>query len=354
MNKYSKKMLYDYITGNEIDEYDIDELENDYIFIKEVTDFSNDKKMYDLCDDKLKGTFELMKFFILKFKDDKTFIKKVAHEFSALSDNETDNFEIDIIVSELVGKDYSSLLENINYIKAKSKYNELRTAYILESRNDSQEVTDYYQMGFDYFADIYAGREIIINYIAKNMVSEIFNEDDYLLEELIHKKFKTKENLEKFGIINFILSYVSLYDSHLSDYLKTNIKIVEELKNNIEKIKNNFNIYNERKRYEIMNWIIEYLNNYSLNTGYLSGTQLIKYIAKDLDINDSIIQREFEDYDDSTDEYDYSMTQSDIEYMKLKNKVKEVMKKYEIPDDYFEEKENKHKCKILNFVRKDN
>ena len=28
MNKYSKKMLYDYITGNEIDEYDIDELEN--------------------------------------------------------------------------------------------------------------------------------------------------------------------------------------------------------------------------------------------------------------------------------------------------------------------------------------
>ena len=103
-----------------------------------------------------------------------------------------------------------------------------------------------------------------------------------------------------------------------------------------------------------MNWIIEYLNNYSLNTGYLSGTQLIKYIAKDLDINDSIIQREFEDYDDSTDEYDYSMIQSDIEYMKLKNKVKEVMKKYEIPDDYFEEKENKHKCKILNFVRKDN
>lgn len=354
MGKYSKKILYDYITGNEIDGYDIDELENDYIFIKEVTDISNDKKMYDLCYDKLRSNFELMKFFILKFKDDKTFIKKVAHNFSILSDNEDDKFEIDIIVSELVGKDYSSLLENINYISAKNKYNGLRTAYILDSRNDSQEVKDYYQMGFDYFADIYAGREIIINYIAKNMVSEIFNEEDYSLEELIHIKFKTKEDFEKIGIINFILSYVSLYDSHLSDYLKTNIKIVEELKNNIQKINDNFNIYNERKRYEMMNWIIEYLNNYSLDTGYLSGTQLIKYIAKDLNISDPIIEREFEDYDDSIDEYDYPMTQSDLEYMKLKKKVKEVMKRYEVPDDYFQEKENNHKCKVLKFKRKDN
>ena len=102
-----------------------------------------------------------------------------------------------------------------------------------------------------------------------------------------------------------------------------------------------------------MNWIIEYLNNYSLDTGYLSGTQLIKYITKDLNISDPIVEREFEDYDDSIDEYDYPMAQSDLEYMKLKNKVKEVMKRYEVPDDYFQEKENNHKCKVLKFKRKD-
>lgn len=354
MSKYNKKLLYDYITGNDINGYDIDELESDYIFIKEVTDISNDKKMYDLCDDKLRSNFELMKFFILKFKNDKNFIKKVAHDFSILSDNDDDKFEMDIIVSELVGKDYSGLLENANYIAAKCKYYELRTAYIIDSRNDSEEVKNYYQMGFDYLADIYAGRVIIINYIAKSMVDEIFNEEDYSLEELVHVKFKTKEDLERYGIINFILDYVSKYDSHLSDYLKTDIKLVNELKNKIEQIKNNFNIYNERKRCNVMNWIIEYLNNYSLETGYLSGTQLIKYIAKDLNINDLIIEREFEDYDDFLDEFDYPMVQKDIEYLKLKKKVKEVLKRYEISEDYFEEKENDHKCKVLKFKKKNN
>lgn len=36
MSKYSKKMLYDYIIGNDIDGYDIDELESDYIFINKL------------------------------------------------------------------------------------------------------------------------------------------------------------------------------------------------------------------------------------------------------------------------------------------------------------------------------
>lgn len=362
MSKYSKKVLYDYILGNDIYGYDIDELENDYIFIKEVVDISGDKKMYDLCDDKLKGNFELMKFLVLKFKDDEQFIKKVAQDFLKLSNDEDDIFEINIIVSNLVGKEYSSLLENINYIDAKCKYNELRTKYILESRNDSEEVKDYYQMSFDYFADVYAGREIIIDYIAKNMVDEIFSEEDYSLEELIHTKFKTKEDLEQFGTINFILSYVSLYDSHLSDYLKTNIKLIDTLKDSINNIKNNFNSYNERKRNEIMNWIIDYLYKYSLENGHFSGIELIRHITKDLNIKDPIIKKEISDYCDDLEEFSYPMMQTDIEdtdlksnieYTKLKMKVKEVLKKYEVPDEYFEENESNHKCKVLRFTTED-
>lgn len=349
MSKYSKKILYDYITGNEIDGYDIDELENDYIFIKEVTDISNDKKMYDLCDDKLKSNFELIKFFILKFKNDKTFIKKVAHNFSILSNNEDDKFEIDIIVSELLGKDYSSISENVSYISAKSKYNGLRTAYILDSRNDSQEVKDYYQMGFDYFADVYAGRVIVIDYIAKNMVNEIFSEEDYSLEELIHSKFKDKEKIEKIGVTNFILLYVESYDSHLANYLKTNIEIIEKIKKDLEKIISNFDKYNETKRNNIMHWIVEYLNNYSLETNYLSGTQLIKYISKDLNITDSILEKEFDEEDTILDEFDYPRIKSDFQYLKLKDKVREALKTLKEPDDYVEKKEKEHKCKILIF-----
>ena len=102
MKKYSRKLLSDYLLGKSIDDYDIDELESNPEFIKEIIDFSNDKSMYNLCDDELKKNFNLMKFLVLKFKDDEQFIKKIARDFSNCSDNETDIFEINIIVSELV------------------------------------------------------------------------------------------------------------------------------------------------------------------------------------------------------------------------------------------------------------
>ena len=54
MSKYSKKLIYDYIMGNEISEYNIDDLENDYIFIKEVIESTSDKKMYNIYSLKIK------------------------------------------------------------------------------------------------------------------------------------------------------------------------------------------------------------------------------------------------------------------------------------------------------------
>ena len=65
MKKYSRKLLSDYLLGKSIDDYDIDELESNPEFIKEIIDFSNDKSMYNLCDDELKKNFNLMKFEII-------------------------------------------------------------------------------------------------------------------------------------------------------------------------------------------------------------------------------------------------------------------------------------------------
>ena len=44
--KYSKKLILDYISANDINEYTLDELENDYIFMIEVIKYTKDKKMY--------------------------------------------------------------------------------------------------------------------------------------------------------------------------------------------------------------------------------------------------------------------------------------------------------------------
>lgn len=350
MKKYSKKMLYDYIIGNDLNGYNIDELENDYEFMMQVMDFSKDKKLYDLFDNNLKGNFELVKFLINKFSDDKEFCKKVALNFSTLSEDEKDLFEIDIIMGKLIGTNVESLLDNPFYISAKNKYDFLRSSYLVEFRNE-KDMKEYFQMGFDIFVDAFVGRENIINYIAENMVDEIFNIENKSVEELIHSYFKSKQKIGKIGIVNFILRYIEKHDITLSRYLQTNIKLIDNIKNEIEKAYINFDIYNEKKNNQLISWMIDYLINYTLETSYLSGSQLIKYISKDLGINSPLIDKELEDYDDLLDEYDYPSCQNDKEYQKLLATIRKVLRANEEPDDYEEQNENMNSCKIITFKK---
>ena len=46
MQKYPKSLIMDYISGTEISEYNIDDLENDVDFMTDVINYSSDKKMY--------------------------------------------------------------------------------------------------------------------------------------------------------------------------------------------------------------------------------------------------------------------------------------------------------------------
>lgn len=260
MKKYSRKLLSDYLLGKSIDDYDIDELESNPEFIKEIIDFSNDKSMYNLCDDELKKNFNLMKFLVLKFKDDEQFIKKIARDFSNCSDNETDIFEINIIVSELVKIDYENIAENDSFIDAKGMFHLLNLSYMSEMKGEEDyDVINFLQMGFICFKETYEGRKTIIDYIAKEMVSLILTKEGLSLEELVHSKFKSKEKLEKVGTINFIINYIASYDSNLAEYLQANIKLIEPVKNDLDRIKDNFENYNDIKREEMMYWIIEYV-----------------------------------------------------------------------------------------------
>lgn len=91
------------------------------------------------------------------------------------------------------------------------------------------------------------------------MVSLILTKEGLSLEELVHSKFKSKEKLEKVGTINFIINYIASYDSNLAEYLQANIKLIEPVKNDLDRIKDNFENYNDIKREEMMYWIIEYV-----------------------------------------------------------------------------------------------
>ena len=68
MEKYNKELIMNYINGNDIGDYDLNELEDDKLFMTKVIEFSNDEKMYNFCSDNLKKNYEFIKYIILKFK----------------------------------------------------------------------------------------------------------------------------------------------------------------------------------------------------------------------------------------------------------------------------------------------
>ena len=101
MNKYDNKIVNDYINGNDIDDFNIDDLENDSMFMKKVIVASNDRNFYRLCSDRVKKDYNFIKFVIYKFKEDIEFISKVADEFLDCNDDLLFRNELLIIMCDL-------------------------------------------------------------------------------------------------------------------------------------------------------------------------------------------------------------------------------------------------------------
>ena len=62
--KYNSKIIFDYIVGNDLDGYSIDELENDPNFMMDVIKITRDKRMYNLCSDDIKKNCTFVEFLI--------------------------------------------------------------------------------------------------------------------------------------------------------------------------------------------------------------------------------------------------------------------------------------------------
>ena len=117
--KYSKKLVYDYVNGNDIDGYTLDELEDDYLFMIEVMKYSKDKKMYEMCSDNVKKNAEFVKFIIDYFKGDKSFVLRVSDYYLLNSNNEVLKNEILILLSRISKDDEFSKYN----VKAYAFYN---------------------------------------------------------------------------------------------------------------------------------------------------------------------------------------------------------------------------------------
>lgn len=256
MKKYSQKIIYDYITGNDIIDYKIDDLEDDYEFMLQVLEYTKDKNMYQFCSDKVKKNYEFVKGIIQFFKNDKKFIKEIADEYLE-KNNKKQSFDYDCVELNIIMKDIDNNQKNddydIYYISTNIFYQYFLAqieAYYRVNESDKNE----YGMGFVFAEDLFASNPKIIEYIAKQFITEIFYENEnFTFEELIHNDIKTLEQLQSKKENVYLIEFISKYDRFLSWYVTCHIDLLKEINLNIIKENwNNFEFENLRRKFDLL------------------------------------------------------------------------------------------------------
>lgn len=290
MSKYSKKIIFDYIIGNDIEEYDIEELEDDYEFMIKVIEHTSDKKMYSMCSDKVKNTYEFIKFIVLKFNRDIDFICNVADEYFNNTENEFNYLELLIIMCNLVDKDDNRYIKYKILLEAKYSAEKVKID-LISIHPDMKDTLEIMRGVFWFIFDKYNSSDIIMKYFAKKFV------DEYMikLEERVHNDFDSLNELEETGINNYLINLLFGYDSNLSAYISCHLELLDDLKKCIKSIKIRWNFYNSQAESEKYNAIIDavsnYFEDYADDVDLIVGeTEILYYIGKELGINEKIFK----------------------------------------------------------------
>lgn len=290
MKKFSKKLIEDYIQGKEIEGYTHEELENNRDFMMQVIEVSNDKKIYNLCSDKVKKDYKFVKYIVLKFKDDINFICNVADYFLKNVSDDLNRFEISIIMSNLTENDKKNsdycLIRDTIYTTMRLQIEGVKIA------NNDYDLQSF-GMGFIVMLEYFKERKIVLNYCAKKTIQEIINEFDIDLEALLHREFKSLDQINEIGINNYIINFVWYYDMALSKYLINHQDLMSDLNKEISDILNNcdnYDIQDERKKYNLL--VEKFCNFYDQikeNTIF-TETDLLFFAGKKLGILDNLIK----------------------------------------------------------------
>ncbi len=312
--------------------------------------------LYDLCCDDIKKDYDFVKYIIMKYKNEIDFICKVADYYLENSCDELNRCELAIMMLTFTNKkdikkyqEYKMILNTIY----NNKRLEIEMGKIT-TNNDS------IGLGFLVIFDSYSKSKIVLDFYAKMMIKSIFSDNNINLEKMLHQEFNSKEELNKVGINNYLINFISIYDSMLADYLSKNIKLLKFLSKKIEKIKDNWELYNlkiEKSKYDLMFIKVhEYMERIEADCMF-DETSLIYYIGVKLGIIDKIIKYDIvnshiaNDIISSLDInfYEDVLKTSFIDRM-LYNNVKQIISNIVL--DNYSKCEDDSKGKILEFKKK--
>lgn len=246
-NKYNQKLIWEYINGEEIP--NIDKLEKDYQFLMQVIKTSKDKNMYKLCSKEIKENYQFIKFIIETFKSDEEFITKIADDYLKKFGEETlESKELIFLMCELLNKNSNDFeKDSISFYLKRSLIYTTERILIETFLKENEYAKEEIGLGFAcVYYDELGASEIITNYFAKMYLNEIFYNNKFSLEELVHKHFKTLSDLKEVEIKQYILNYVSYFDKYLADYLANHLFLIEKLEKSINNIIMNWKNFLER------------------------------------------------------------------------------------------------------------
>ena len=282
MKMFSSQLIKRYVNGEEIE--NIESLEKNSDFMKEVINYTNDKKIYNLCDTALKKNYEFVMFLIQKFSEDKLFIYNVADHI--LNNGEISKIQKDEIIITMYNLT-KDVIDGINLINLKysilaaSIYGE--TLSNIEIIKNSENKPDYFGLGFMFVLEFYQDSSVIQNFFAKQMINDLlfsnFNFDAYL-----HQKFHNPNDIK--NINKTIIDYLNNFDSSLGWYVSCHIDILDNYKKNLTRILN-FDVWKnyEKQLLKIRLDIIEEISEKMADFIYFTPDILVEYAVNILNLD---------------------------------------------------------------------
>ena len=289
MKKYNKELIKKYIKGEDIKNYQIEELEDDKDFMIQVIKETNDKKIYNLCSEKVKKDYEMVKFMVLAYNNDLKFITDIADKYLKEVGDSLERIELALIMLDLTLKKDNEKATKYKMIVDTIFFSKRLEIEICKAKQNDDDYSREVGMGFWYMFDLYNYSDIVIKFFAKKTIEAIFSEYDINLEQVLHSKFKKAEDIDLQGINNYMINFLGMYDQMLASYISTHIELLSDFFNKISNVIDNWKNYDEKDEKKRYNDMIEQVHEYMENTdSVMTETDILYYVAKQLGIDEKL------------------------------------------------------------------
>ena len=234
---YSKKLIYDYFIGNDIEKDTLEKLESDNSFLFEVLKASHDITYYSYLDISYRRSYDIIKYMLLNFKDKLDVYQEDADYLLDSLDVESMEYKEIIVLISAIDKDIFN-----DYKISRAGFYVTDKVEVGAIQNSDKELEELIGLGFEVVLSKYEDKPLILDYYVICFLYEIFYLDKNF-EEIVHKNIKNKEKLIKIGNTKFLLDYIGNLDYYLKEYLKEHLYLLDNLSNDLDLVKNNWDNY---------------------------------------------------------------------------------------------------------------